>query len=144
MIYTPLTKLATRLAYAAHAGQFDRSGLPYICHPLHVAESMPDELTTITALLHDVVEDSDWTLEGLRLEGFPEEVLEALMLLTHDKAVPYMDYVAAVAQNPVAKAVKLADLAHNSDLTRLNEITEKDRERLEKYEKAAAFLKETP
>lgn len=141
MIYTKLTNKAIRLAYEAHAGQTDRSGLPYICHPLHVAESMADEVTTVAALLHDVVEDTVWTIEELRGEGFPEEALEALALLTHDEDVPYMDYVRKIGENPIAKAVKLSDLAHNSDLSRLPCVTSKDLARAEKYRQAAAILK---
>lgn len=141
MIYTKLTNKAIRLAYEAHAGQTDRSGLPYICHPLHVAESMEDEVTTVVALLHDVVEDTVWTIEELRGEGFPEEALEALALLTHDEDVPYMDYVRKIGENPIAKAVKLSDLAHNSDLSRLPCVTSKDLARAEKYRQAAAILK---
>ena len=119
MIYTPLTKRAMRVAYDAHCGQFDKSGDPYIFHPYHLAEQMPDEITTCVALLHDVVEDTSVTFEDLRKE-FPSEVIEALRLLTHEKSVPYLDYVRKIKQNPVARTVKLADLVHNSDETRFN------------------------
>ena len=80
MIYTPLTKKAIKLAYKAHKGQYDKAGLPYITHPLHLAESMDDKYTTIAALLHDVVEDTDITLDDLANE-FPKEVIDALKLL---------------------------------------------------------------
>lgn len=80
MIYTPLTKAAMRLCFAAHRDQVDRAGLPYVFHPFHVAEQMEDELTAVTALLHDVLEDTACTLEALRDMGYPPEVLEALSL----------------------------------------------------------------
>ena len=141
MIYTPLTKKAIKLAYKAHKDQYDKAGLPYITHPLHLAESMDDEYTTIAALLHDVVEDTDITLDDLAKE-FPKEVIDALKLLTHHKGVPYMDYVAKIKTNDIAKAVKIADLKHNSDLTRLDNITDKDLERIKKYQEALELLKD--
>ena len=139
MIYTPLTKKAIKLAYEAHKDQYDKSGLPYITHPLHLAEYMDDEYTTVTALLHDVVEDTDITLDDLAKE-FPEEVIEARKLLTHQKDISYMDYVAKIKTNNIAKAVKIADLKHNSDLTRLDNITDKDLDRIIKYQKALKLL----
>ena len=142
MIYTEMTKRAMRLMFDAHREQVDKSGLPYVFHPFHLAEQMPDEDTTVTALLHDVVEDTDYTLKDLRAMGFGQAVLDALALLTHDEAVPYMDYVAAIRGNPVARAVKLADLRHNSDLTRLDNVDEKALQRVEKYKKAIALLTE--
>lgn len=140
MIYTPLTRKATMIAYAAHDGQKDKSGLPYIFHPWHLAESMTDEASTIAALLHDVAEDTDVTLADLAREGFSEEVMEALRLLTHDKAVPYMDYVRALAHNPIARKVKLADLAHNSDTTRLDILPPGAEQKLALYREATAYL----
>lgn len=142
MIYTELTKKAMKLCFEAHKDQVDKAGLPYVFHPFHLAESMTDENTTVTALLHDVVEDTSYTLEDLRDMGFPSAVLEALALMTHDKAVPYMDYVAAIKSNPVARAVKLADLLHNSDLTRLDRVDERALARAEKYRVAIAMLEE--
>ena len=139
MIYTPLTKKAIKLAYKAHKDQYDKAGVPYINHPLHLAESMDDEYTTIAALLHDVVEDTNITLDDLAKE-FPKEVIDALKLLTHHKGVPYMDYVAKIKTNDIAKAVKIADLKHNSDLTRLDNITDKDLERVKKYQEALELL----
>ena len=142
MIYTKNTKEALRLCFDAHKDQVDKSKIPYVFHPFHLAEQMEDEVTTIVALLHDVVEDTDYTIEDITEKGFSKEVTDALTLLTHDEAVPYMDYVARIKSNPVARAVKLADLKHNSDLSRLDEITEKATERREKYLKAIAFLEE--
>lgn len=141
MIYTDNTKKAMKLCFEAHKDQVDKSGMPYVFHPFHVAEQMKDEVTTIVALLHDVVEDTDYTLDDIAAMGFGQDVVEALTLMTHDKSVPYLDYVAKIKDNPVARAVKLADLAHNSDPTRLYVINEKARERLDKYQKAIAILK---
>ncbi|MBQ2264648.1 MAG: HD domain-containing protein [Oscillospiraceae bacterium] len=142
MIYTALTKKAMQIAYAAHHGQTDKTGLPYIFHPMHLAEQMKDEYSACAALLHDVVEDTELTFSDLEAEGFPAEVIEALKLLTHDPAVPYLDYVKAVRPNPLARAVKLADRHHNSDLTRLDTVDERALQRVEKYAKAIAILTE--
>ena len=156
MIYTPLTVKAARIAYEAHHGQFDVCGMPYVFHPFHVAEQMTDEYTTCVALLeqmtdeyttcvallHDVVEDTDVTFEDLEGE-FPDEVMEALRLMTHDDDVDYFDYVRALKGNPIARAVKLGDLAHNSDEFRnaLADVTEKKREHWRrKYAKAREIL----
>ena len=141
MIYTELTKKAMKIAYDAHHGQLDKGGLPYVFHPWHLAEQMDDEISTIAALLHDVVEDTDWTLEQLEAEGFPPESMEALGLLTHPEGQPYMEYVAGIRHNSVAVKVKLADLRHNSDFTRLSAVTAGQRARLEqKYAPAFALL----
>lgn len=142
MLYTPLTKQAMKLCFAAHKDQLDKSGLPYVFHPFHLAEQMQDEVTTVVALLHDVVEDTDYTFEDLAEMGYPSPVLEALQLLTHDDAVPYLEYVREVKQNPVAAAVKLADLRHNSDLSRLDAVNEKALARQEKYLQAIKLLTE--
>ncbi|MBQ2798683.1 MAG: HD domain-containing protein [Ruminiclostridium sp.] len=141
MIYTEMTKKALKLCFEAHKDQTDKSGMPYVFHPFHLAESMTDEYTTTAALLHDVVEDTDYTLSDLKDMGFPEKVTDALALLTHDKSVPYMEYVEKIKQNPVARAVKLADLTHNSDLSRLDTVDEKALRRVEKYKKAMEILK---
>lgn len=140
MIYTDLTKKALKLCFEAHKEQVDKTGMPYVFHPFHLAEQMTDELTTVCALLHDVVEDSEYTFEDLQGMGFPEEALSALRLLTHDEKVSYMDYVKTIAHNPIARAVKIADLRHNSDLTRMDRVDERAIERTEKYKNALAFL----
>ena len=140
MIYTKLTKAALRLCFEAHRDQVDKTGMPYVFHPFHLAEQMTDEITTAAALLHDVVEDTDYTLDDLTAMGFPKEVTDALELLTHAPDVPYMDYVRAIKANPVAKAVKLADLAHNSDSTRLDVIDEYAQAREKKYSEARKIL----
>ena len=141
MIYTKLTKLAMQISFDAHKEQKDKSGLPYIFHPFHLAEQMTDEVTTCVALLHDVVEDTDMTFEKLSELGFTVEIVEALKLLTHNDSVPYMDYVKEIAKNSTAKAVKLADLSHNSDLTRLDIVDERALKRTEKYKQAMELLK---
>ena len=140
MIYTDKTKKAMKFCFKAHKDQVDKSGMPYVFHPFHVAEQMTDEVTTIVALLHDVVEDTDYTLEDIAAEGFGKEILEAVALMTHEDGVPYLDYVAKLKDNPIARTVKLADLAHNSDLSRIGEIDEETKQRLEKYKKAKAIL----
>lgn len=142
MIYTEMTKKALKLSFEAHKNQLDKSGMPYVYHPFHVAEQMNTEAETIVALLHDVVEDTDYSLADIRKMGFPEDVIDALALMTHDKTVPYMEYVAAIKKNPIAKAVKLADLKHNSDLTRLDDVDEKALLRVQKYKNAIAILSE--
>ena len=142
MIYTELTKKALKLCFESHKEQVDKSGVPYVFHPFHLAEQMTDESTTVVALLHDVVEDAATTFEDLEKQGFSDEIINALKLLTHDKGVPYMDYVAEIKTNRIATVVKLADLRHNSDLTRLSVVDEKALKRKEKYEKAIKLLVE--
>ncbi len=141
MLYTDLTKKAMKLCFEAHKGQTDKSGIPYVFHPFHLAEQMADEETIVTALLHDVVEDTAYTLGDLRSMGFPESVLSAIGLMTHDDETPYLEYVARLKNNPIARIVKLADLEHNSDLTRLDTVDAKAQIRIEKYRKAIALLK---
>ena len=142
MIYTKFTKKALAMCFEAHRDQVDKSGMPYVFHPFHLAEQMDDEDSTCVALLHDVMEDADFTVDDICDLGMPENVIEALLLLTHDEAEPYLDYVDRVARNPLAAKVKRADLRHNSDLTRLDEITDRDRDRVKKYEKALAILED--
>ena len=117
MVYTPLTNKAMVIAYNAHHGQLDYNGIPYILHPVHLAEQMDDEISCCVALLHDVAEDTDVTLEELA-QVFPEEVMIPLRLLTHEKGVDYFEYVRAIKSHPVAVKIKLADLAHNGDQSR--------------------------
>lgn len=141
MIYTEQTKKAMIIAYNAHHGQVDKSGVPYIFHPIYVAEQMETEEECIVALLHDTVEDTNITFEVLEKE-FSATVIEALKLLTHDESIDYFDYVRKLKNNPIAKKVKLADLYHNSDITRMENPTEKDWKRKEKYHKAILILLE--
>jgi (p)ppGpp synthase/HD superfamily hydrolase len=142
MVYTPLTNAAMKIAYQAHHGQLDYNGIPYIYHPLHLAEQMEDEISCCVALLHDVVEDTDITMDQLR-DKFPPAVIDALMLLTHDDNTDYFDYVRSIKKNPIAKKVKLADLNHDSDQTRCvgsNITPEKLDKWNDKYTKARRIL----
>ena len=141
MIYTAKTRRAMEIAYKAHHGQVDKAGVPYIFHPIHLAEQMDTEEECIVALLHDVVEDTEVTFEQLEKE-FSETVIQALRLLMHDDSIKYMEYIKKLKYNPIAKKVKEKDLKHNSDLTRLPEITEKDKKRQAKYLKAIQILSE--
>ena len=142
MLYTPLTNKAMQIAYAAHHGQVDKGGLPYIFHPYHLAEAMEDEVSCCAALLHDVVEDTHVTMEQLA-EVFPSAVIDVLQLLTHREDVPYYDYVRAIKANPIAVKVKLADIAHNSDQTRCRNLTQQQLAYFrEKYARAVSILTE--
>lgn len=140
MKYTPLTKKALRVAFDAHKDQIDKTGLPYVFHPFHLAEQFDDEESICVALLHDVVEDTDITINDLEKLGFTESIIEAIKLLTHDNNVEYMDYVKEIKKNPLAKRVKLADLKHNSDSSRLDVVDSYALEREKKYKKAIEYL----
>ena len=134
------TEIAKSIAIQAHEGQLDKAGKPYIEHPRTVAGSVEGDVAKAVAWLHDVVEDTSMTFDDLQAAGIAPEVINHLRLLTHDKSVPYMEYIAALKNDPVAREVKLADLRHNSDSSRLNTITDKDRERLAKYQQAMELL----
>ncbi len=140
MIYTANTKKALTLCFNAHKEQLDKSGLPYVFHPFHLAEQMNDETTTIVALLHDVIEDTDYTLDDLLNMGFSKQVIDAIAVMTHDENIAYMDYIQIIKTNSIATAVKLADLKHNSDLTRYNIVDERALERTKKYQEAINLL----
>lgn len=140
MIYTDKTKQALKLMFAKHKDQVDKSGIPYVFHPFSVAQSMDDENSTIVALLHDVIEDTDTTIDELVEMGFNDEIISALKILTHDKSVAYFDYIEKIKSNSLATKVKISDLKNNSDLSRLNKITQKDVERVEKYKKSLEIL----
>lgn len=140
MLYTELTKKAMKISFEAHKNQTDKNGMPYIYHPVHLAEQMCDEESICVALLHDVVEDTDITFEQLESEGFTKSIIDALKLMTHDDDTPYMDYVRLIKTNSIATTVKLADLRHNSDLTRLDIVDEKALARAEKYKEAIEML----
>ncbi|MDR3206371.1 MAG: hypothetical protein LBT41_04690 [Candidatus Methanoplasma sp.] len=143
MIYTEMTRKAVRLAYDAHHGQFDKSGVPYIFHPFSVAESMETETEAAVAMLHDVIEDTDATMEDVIAAGFPPSVTDALRLLTHDPETPYFDYISKIRSSPTAVRVKLSDIADNSRPDRLDCLPEeKRRRRIEKYAKARDMLTE--
>lgn len=135
-----------KLSMEAHANQKDKAGEAYFLHPVTVAMTLAkndysDECIA-TALLHDVVEDTSYTLDQLNELGFSKNIITALSLLTHKDEVPYMNYVKAAKNNPIARAVKMADLLHNMDTSRLKEITPRDEEHLAKYQQAFALLNE--
>lgn len=142
MVYTELTAKAMVLAYDKHKNQLDKSKIPYIYHPIHIAEKMDDEASTIVALLHDVLEDTNTTIDELKKYNFSKEVLEALVVITKLEDEDYFSYINRVKMNKLARKVKLADLKHNSDIKRIINPTEKDRLRVEKYLKALSILKQ--
>lgn len=115
MIYTELTKRAMRIAFDAHYGRYDRGNVPYICHPLYVADRMQDELTTVIALLHDVLEDTELSAEDLLKQGIPAKAVEAVQILTRDREVPYARYIERLIRSGSVPAmqVKLEDIRHN-------------------------------
>ena len=117
MIYTEMTIKAVKIAYDAHLGQLDYNGVPYIFHPYHLAEQMDDEISCTVALLHDVVEDTSITFADLE-QMFPKQVVEIIMLLTHDEKVDYFEYIRKIKTNAIATKVKLADIKHNSNEAR--------------------------
>ncbi len=131
---------AIELAKQHHKGQTDRTGKPYIEHPLRVMNQMKSEEEKIVAVLHDIVEDTDISLNDLRNEGFSEEVVSAVECLTKQDGENYDSYIERISFNPLAVKIKLADLEDNRDLTRLPQVTDKDLERLEKYDKALEKL----
>ena len=133
---------AIAIAAEAHAGQKDRGGAPYILHPIRLMIQMDSEDAMMAAVLHDVVENSVWTLDDLRKEGYSNEVLNAVDSLTHrDKeGEDYWDYIQRAKSDPIAIKVKLADLEDNLNPDRLNEVTEKDEKRFDRYRKAQEML----
>ncbi|MEM1127573.1 MAG: HD domain-containing protein [Bacteroidota bacterium] len=131
---------AMALAVQAHTGQRDKAGQPYLLHVLRVAMAQTSPEAQLAGLLHDVVEDSAWTLADLEAAGFPASVLEAVALLTKPPGADYLAYIDRVAVHPIARAVKRADLQDNMDLTRLSVLTDHDLERLRRYRSAWARL----
>jgi hypothetical protein len=136
---SPLER-AIEIASEAHAGQTDKCGAPYIEHPLRVSSALPEGDAQIAGVLHDVVEDSAWTLEQLADEGFSEEVLAAVDACTRREGEGYGDFVARAGRDPLGRLVKVVDLRDNLDVTRLGEITDRDRLRILKYTEALALL----
>ena len=131
---------AYEVAKKAHLGQVDKAGEDYIKHPEKVASFVKTDEEKAVAYLHDVIEDTELTLEDLSEYGFSKEVIEAVDIITKKRGEDYQSYLNSVKENKLARAVKLADLRHNSDLTRLIKVTEKDIKRKEKYQKAIDFL----
>ena len=135
-----MVDLALSIARQAHEGQLDKAGGDYIEHPIYVASQVDTEEEKAVALLHDVIEDSSVTAEELLNAGLPETVVTAIQILSKKKGQDYQTYLENVKSNPLARVIKLADLKHNSDLSRLSSVTDKDLERLEKYKKAIDYL----
>ena len=133
---------AIAIAALAHQGQVDKAGQPYVLHPLRMMLAVTTPEARMAAVLHDVVEDTAVTLDELRAEGFPPSVLEAVEALTKrpEEENDYMAFIRRVAPNPIAREVKLADLRDNSNLGRIPEPTDRDRERIRKYQRAIAYL----
>jgi (p)ppGpp synthase/HD superfamily hydrolase len=131
---------AIEIAAKAHAGQVDKAGQPYVLHPLRMMLAVTTPEARMAAVLHDVVEDTAVTLEELRDEGFPAAVISAVEALTKRDGEDYETFIRRVAPNPIAREVKLADLRDNSDLSRILEPTERDRERIAKYRRAITYL----
>jgi (p)ppGpp synthase/HD superfamily hydrolase len=137
-----LLEKAIAIAREAHRGQKDKAGAPYILHPLRMMGRMETAQEKIVAVLHDVVEDTTWTLERLQREGFPDEILRALDGVTKGEAESYDDFVQRSGGNLIARRVKVADLEDNMDLRRLETLTNKDFGRLRKYHRAWKQLKQ--
>ena len=137
---TQTLERAIAIAATAHAGQVDKGGAPYILHPLKVMLRMTTLEERIVAVLHDVVEDCEISLDDLRKEGFSEEVLTAIQSVTKVPGESYEDFVERAAQNPIGRVVKLADLEENSDLSRIASPSWEDLERIEKYRRAIGRL----
>lgn len=142
MQYTQLYEKAMEIASEAHSGQFDKGGMPYILHPIAVSAKCATNDAKIAALLHDTVEDSDFvTLQCLADDGFPKQIVDAVDALTRREYESYSDFISRVSEDPIATEVKIADLEHNMDLTRLKCITKTDIDRIRKYHKHWKKLK---
>jgi (p)ppGpp synthase/HD superfamily hydrolase len=141
-----MSTLARAIAVAAqaHIDQKDKSGAPYILHPLRMMLRMDTEAEMMVAVLHDVVEDTDWSIDKLRANGFPEVVLTAVESVTHREGESYDDFVARAADNPIGRKVKLADLEDNMDVRRIDDLADRDLERIRKYHRAWRILTNTP
>lgn len=137
----PTLEDAIQLAVKAHAGQVDKAGYAYILHPLRVMFAVDGETARIAAVLHDLVEDTDYTFDDLRAMGYSQAVIEVLDCLTRRNDETYMEFVERAAKHPIARIVKLADIEDNMDIRRLQDITDQDQSRLQRYRKAWAFLK---
>jgi len=140
MVYSELVKKACLISFEAHKNDLDKGGYPYVYHPFFLASQFDDEDSVCVSLLHDVIEDHGdvYSFESLSKEGFNERIINALKLLTHRKGIEYMDYVKEIGKNSIARKVKMADLKHNSDVSRTNGIAPK---KIETYKKAYEYLK---
>lgn len=134
--------LAKEIATEAHKGQLDKGGRPYINHPLEVADFLESTEHKIVALLHDVLEDTEVTADDLKVYGFTDRIINSVSILTKDDSMSYEDYLSYVKTDSSAWMVKMADLRHNMDISRIPDLSEKDIERIEKYKKALGFLED--
>jgi len=132
---------AIAIAAEAHAGQVDKAGAPYILHPLRLMMRMTTDDARIVAVLHDVVEDSAWTLERLQAEGFSDEILRGVDAMTHRAGETYEAFVSRAGRDPIGRRVKLADLEDNADLGRIAAPTGKDHARVDRYRRAMELLR---
>jgi (p)ppGpp synthase/HD superfamily hydrolase len=132
---------AIQLATRIHAGEKDRYGRPYILHPLRVMMKVGTEREKIVAILHDVIEDSDLELKDLSDEGFSPEVVTAVDCLSKRDGEEYQAYIKRILPNPLARAIKLADLEDNMNLERVNHLEEKEFQRFARYHQAWLVLK---
>lgn len=137
-----LIEKSLKIALDAYTGKKDKAGKTYILHPLRIMQKMESVELKAVAILHDVIEDSDYTADDLRTEGIPDEVVEAVVSLTRNEGESYSDFIDRASRNVLARDVKLADIEDNMDILRLEEIREKDLERLKKYHKAYSRLKD--
>lgn len=141
MFYSDLVRKAAQISFEAHSGDKDKSNYPYFMHPMTLAIQFDDEASVCVSLLHDVIEDhgDKYSFDYLKNEGFSDEIIDALRLLTHNKSTDYLEYVKAIKKNPIARKVKLADLRHNSDLRRCDGIKPP---KYELYQKAIKVLED--
>ena len=137
-----LLEKALQIATDAHLYQVDKAGVPYIFHPIRVSNRCSTDDERIVALLHDTIEDTEVTAEYLLMEGFPRNIVDAILSVTRNEDENYEDFIKRSRLNPIGRQVKLHDLEDNMDITHLNELTEKDLYRLNKYIKAYKYLKE--
>jgi (p)ppGpp synthase/HD superfamily hydrolase len=131
---------AIAIAAEAHAGQVDKAGAAYVLHPLRIMLKLSTEEERIVAVLHDTVEDTDWTLDRLRAEGFSETIIAAVDSVTKRAGEPYPDQVRRAVENPIGRRVKYMDMVDNSDLSRISNPTQVDHDRIEKYKKGIAMI----
>ena len=136
-----LVEKAIEMSYNAHKGQYDKAGKPYISHPIYIANKMKTNEEKIVALLHDVIEDTQVTIDCLKKEGYCEKTIKAIEAITKKPGEDYFDYINRLKEDPLARKIKIEDLKHNMDLNRIKNPSEKDLERIEKYKRALEILR---
>ena len=132
---------AINIALEAHRGQVDKAGKPYILHPLRLMNDLESEIEMISAVLHDVIEDSHLTAEDLKKEGIPDEAIEIIKCLTKRSNESYEDFIKRISMNKKAANVKIKDIKDNMNIARLDSVNQKDLDRLAKYHKAQIILR---